>query len=342
MNLVGKPSQMTVFDALCSIAAADGRGEALFGNSFDLARIAYERALIGDGYPEVYLEFPLLGSPGFDLLAVHSTVRPGSRFASGAGFGYQAMFGWFSGVCDMGGNASCGFELDTSVGETERAGVYLQYRKHSELIGPFLDSIGEGARMESFLTVAGRMSEDWPAAYVGLFPGRVGTPLRIGGYLGQDMQTACASDPALLAAQFDQIGFTAYDGEMLTKCSTFMSLAPSVDFQFDIMPDGTLGEVFGLSLSFNETTLRQERACMESGYGAQICRTLQEWGLADERWRLIAGATFGKHVPFYRDDGSQGRFALGCMFNYAKVKFADAVAQPAKFYLRMFAGEVEA
>lgn len=342
MNLVGKPSQMTVFDALYSIAAGDGRGEALFGNSFGIARGAYERTLIGEGYPGAYIEFPLLGSPGFDLLSVHDAVRPGSRFAPGAGFGYQAMFDWFSGICDRGVNASCGIELDTSVGETERAGVYLQYRKHTDLIAPFLESIGEEARTESFLAVANRMPEGWPPAYVGLFPGRAGTPLRIGGYLGDSIQKACADDPALLAAQFDQIGFSAYDGEMLSRCSTFMSLAPSVDFQFDIMPDGTLSDVFGLSLSFNETKPREARACMESGYGARICRILQEWGLADERWKLIAGAAFARHVPFEREDGSQGRFALCCMLNYAKVKFAGGVAQPAKFYLCMSAGEVEA
>ena len=249
---------------------------------------------------------------------------------------------WFANVCDTGVNVSCGIELDTSIGETERAGVYLQYRKHSNMIGPFLDSIGEGARTESFLTAADRMPKGWPAAYVGLFPGRAGTPLRVGGYLGHVMQKACANDPALLAAQFDHIGFTAYDDEMLSRCSTFLSIAPSADFQFDIMPDGTLSEVFGLSLSFNETRPRQARVCMENGYGAQICRTLQEWGLADERWKLIAGAAFGRHVPFSREDGSQGRFGLCCLFNYAKVKFAGTVAQPAKFYLRMSAGEVEA
>ena len=342
MNLVGKPSQMTVFDALCSIAAGDGRGEALFGSSFDIARDAYERTLIGDGYPAAYIEFPLLGSPGFDLLSVHGTVQPGSRFAPGAGFGYQAMFDWFSGVYDRGVNASCGIELDTSVGETERAGVYLQYREHTDLIAPFLESIGEEARAESFLAVADRMPEGWPPAYVGLFPGRAGTPLRIGGYLGGAIQKACAEDPALLAAQFDHIGFAAYDDEMLSRCCALLSLAPSADFQFDIMPDGTLGDVFGLSLSFNETKPREARVCMESGYGARICRNLQEWGLADERWRLIAGAAFARHVPFDREDGSQGRFALCCLFNYAKVKFAGTVAQPAKFYLRMSAGEVQA
>ena len=342
MSLAGKPPQMAVFDALYSLSAGDGRGEALFGDSFGIARGVYERTLIGDGYPAAYIEFPLLGLPGFDLLSVHSTVRSGSRFAPGAGFGYQSMFDWFSDVCETGSNASCGFELDTSVGETERAGVYLQYRKHADLVAPFLESIGEGARAESFLAVADRMPEGWPPAYVGLFPGRAGSPLRIGGYMGHATQRACAEDPALLAAQFDRIGFAAYDGEMLSRCGALLSLAPSADFQFDIMPDGALGDVFGLSLSFNETKPREVRDCMESGYGAQICRTLQEWGLADERWRLIAGAAFGKHVPFIREDGSEGRFALCCMLNYAKVKFAGAVAQPAKFYLTLSAGEVEA
>jgi hypothetical protein len=184
------------------------------------------------------------------------------------------------------------------------------------------------------------MPEGWPPAYVGLFPGRAGTPLRVGGYLGNTVQKACANDPALLGAYFDQIGFSAFDSEMLSRCSVFLSLAPSVDFQFDIMPDGTLSDVFGLSLSFNETSPRHARVCMESGYGARICRTLQEWGLADGRWKLIAGAAFGRHVPFDREDGSQGRFALCCLFNYAKVKFTGAVAQPAKFYLRISGGEV--
>ena len=90
MNLTGKPSQMTAFDILYSIAARDGRREVQFGNSFDIARVTYERTLIGDGYSAAYLESPLLGSPGFDLLSVRSTVWPGRRFATEAGFGCQA------------------------------------------------------------------------------------------------------------------------------------------------------------------------------------------------------------------------------------------------------------
>lgn len=335
-----KPSQMEAFDAMYSIAAAKGRGEALFGNSVRLARDAYERTLIGNGYPHAYLEFPLLGEPGFDILSVHAEVEHGATFASGAGFGYQKMFDWFASVCGE-GNASCGIELDTSAGESKRVGVYLQFRKRTEMIAPFLESIGESERLGGYMDVLGCMPKDWPPAYVGLFPGRPGSPLRIGGYLNGSVKDSCAADPTFLGEQFRRIGFTAFDGDMLRRCAEFMALAPGIDFQFDIMADGSLGDTFGLSLSFNETKPRQARACMESGYGARICGLMQEWGLADERWRAIAGAAFARHVGFERDDGTEGRFALCVLFNYAKVKFTSCEPKPAKFYLVLNTRELE-
>ena len=107
------------------------------------------------------------------------------------------------------------------------------------------------------------------------------------------------------------------------------------------MEDGTLGDTFGLSLSFNETTPRRARACMEDGYGARICELMQDWGLADDRWKLIADAAFARHVSFEKDDGSEGRFVLCILFNYAKVKFTAREPQPAKFYLLLDAREIE-
>ena len=47
-----KPGPMEAFDALYILAAGNGRGEALFGKSIELARPAYERTLIGDGRSE--------------------------------------------------------------------------------------------------------------------------------------------------------------------------------------------------------------------------------------------------------------------------------------------------
>ena len=337
-----KPGQMEAFDALYTIAAKDGREEALFGNSFGLARGVYERTLIGSGYPTAYLEFPLLGEPCFDLLSVHASVEPGSRFAPGAGFGYQGMFDWFAGIPKQGKRASCGIELDTSTGETERAGVYLQQRDRQELVAPFLGSIGEAARAQSYQDVLSRMPEAWPPSYVGLFPGRPGTPMRIGGYMADRELMRCANDPAYLGDCFRKIGFDSFDEPMLERCAEFMRLAPSIDFQFDIMPDGSLSDTFGLSLSFNETIPREAHACMDSGYGATVMRALQNWGLVDDRWKMIAGAAFARHVGYERDDGTEGRFALCILFNYAKVKFCACEPQPAKFYLTCAAGDVEA
>ena len=48
MPSMRKPAQIEAFSALYSIAAADGRGEALFGDSFDQALEFYQRTLIGN------------------------------------------------------------------------------------------------------------------------------------------------------------------------------------------------------------------------------------------------------------------------------------------------------
>lgn len=333
------PSQMQLFDALYALAAGNGREEALFGDSVKLARDAFERTLIGTKMPSAYLEFPLLGEPCFDLLSVHGTVERGAQFAPGAGYGRQAMFDWFSGIEDD--SVSCGLEIDTSTGEAERAGVYFQQRKRTELVAPFLDSIGESARLRGYMDVFERMPVGWPPAYIGLFPGREGTPLRLGGYMANQTRLDIAHDPRKLGTFFDQIGFEAYDKEMLWDCAEFMDLAPSVDFQFDIMPDGSLGPTFGLSLSFNETRPREAHERMSTGYGAKVCEKMQSWGLADDRWRLIADAAFARHVPIEREDGSEMRLALCVLFNFAKIKFTNAQARPGKFYLILTAQELK-
>ena len=79
---------------------------------------------------------------------------------------------------------------------------------------------------------------------------------------------------------------------------------------------------------------------MESGYGSAIMELLQNWGLADDRWKLIAGAAFARHVGYEREDGTEGRFALAICFNYAKVKFTACEPRPAKFYLTCRAADM--
>ena len=328
-----QPTQTLAFDLLYSLAAENGREEKLFGNSIEAAAPAFERMRIGSGYPTVYLEFPLLGSPCFDMLSVYGTanIGPDDRFASGAGFGYGGMFRWFSSLPDKSG-CSCGIELDTGSGETERAGIYFQYRSNLNYAEPFLGSVGESARKEGFLDAVRRLPEGLPAAYVGLFPGREGSPMRIGGYMNRGLQEAVAGNPDVLGKAFRQIGFSTFRHDMLAFCAELMKMVPAIDFQFDLFPDGTIGDVFGLSLSFNEVKPSESAECMEKGYGAKVMQRLQRDGLADERWKAIAGAAYAKAVPVETDDGKEALFAALIRLNYAKIKFKAGDPMPAKFY----------
>ena len=326
------PDQMDMFDLLYTLAAGDGRGEVLLGGRREQLRRLYERTIIGSARPSLYLEFPLLGEPCYDFLSVIDMVEPGATFAPGAGYGYQKAFDWFSTVCED-KNVSMGFELDLSTGEQERAGIYLQQRHRSELVEPFLASVGEACRYPAYRNVQEAMPEGWPPAYVALFPGRKGSPTRIGGYMSNAEQRRCAEDPAHIGDCLHRIGFGSFDEQMLDRCAHLMSMAPSIDVQFDIMEDGTLGDTFGLALSFNELRPRIAREQMEKGVGQRIMSTLQQWGLTDDRWRLLSDVSFARQYPYVREDGTTGHLGLCTLLNFVKVKFKNAQMQPAKFYL---------
>ena len=335
--MIQQPSPVEVFDLLYILAARDGREEALFGSSADLAYPVAKQALIGDIYPSIYLEFPLKRKPCFDLLVGYGEMPSGLRFAPDGGFGYQPLFDWFSSL-PTGHGASCGFSMDTGSGETQRPGVYLQYRNQPDLAAPFLDVIGESGRFSSYSAALLRLPKGMPASYIGLFPGREGTPLRIGGYMGRSLQTDAARTPGLLGKCFDRIGFYAYDGAMLERCGEIFSLAPSVDFQFNLFPDGALGDVFGLSMSFNRVSPRQAAEWMTTGCGRDMMLLLQRWGLADDRWKLLPGTAISKGIPVEGPRGEKKLLGLVVRFNYAKVKFKGGAPVSAKFYLRLHAG----
>ena len=82
------------------------------------------------------------------------------------------------------------------------------------------------------------------------------------------------------------------------------------------------------------------REQMEKGVGQRIMSTLQEWGLADDRWRLLNNVSFARQYPYVREDGTTGFLGLCTLLNYVKVKFRNAQMLPAKFYLLLAALEL--
>lgn len=70
--------------------------------------------------------------------------------------------------------------------------------------------------------------------------------------MNDSLHKSAAKAPKSLQDAFNQLGFRPYDNDMIERCSQYMGYVDGVDFQFDVMPEGSLGDVFGLSLSFNE------------------------------------------------------------------------------------------
>lgn len=316
------------------MAATDGRDAELFGECGSLLRSAAENAMIENSLPCFYLEFPLSGNPCTDLVVLYEEVASDSRFAHGNGFGYQEMLDWYS-TLPVDRGYAMGFEVDTGTGQTDKAGIYFQPRSSTELIKPFLKTVGEESRASSYLAVSEHLPSHMPSAYIGLFPGREESPMRIGGYTSPDTSIMLAESPGVLRDAFEAIGFTAWDDEMLAICRDLYSVAEDTDYQFDIYPDGSLGDTFGLDMSLRHIHPNEAVRWIEQGNGKEIFIKLKNYGLIDDRYKKIPGASFAKGIPVTKEDGHAALLGLSCRFSYVKVKFKAGKPMPAKLYLRL-------
>lgn len=333
------PSHPDAFEALCLQAADDGRGDSLFGDCFTRARKEARPFVVGEDFPSVYLEFPLMGKPFLDVTVLYSKLSPGMRVESEAAAGTGPLIDWFADASSKHEDISCGFELDVKDPSVSQAAIHFQPRNHLELVEPFCASIGEPQRAALYLDLANRMPQGWPLAFFGLFRGRVGSPLRVCGYLDNAETRACAEDPGRIAIAFDQVGFEAYDDAMLARVSALMKSAPeTVDFQFDVFDDGRVGETFAVDVQFGIEQPDDVRASFEDGPASSVLGMLERWGAADGRWRLVADAAFAKSVAVDLEHGETGRYAFVLMPQWVKARWTARDLQPAKLYHYAHAG----
>ena len=333
------PTYADSFEVLCLQAADEGRKDVLFGECLDRARQAARPFMIGQEFPSVYLEFPLIGQPFLDVTALYGSLTPGTYVDSEAAAGSEQMLDWFADACADIENVCCGFELDVKDPELPRAAVHFQPRGHLELVEPFCAAIGEPKRGELYLDLAERMPQGWPLSFFGLFRGRPGSPLRVCGYLDGEETEACAKDPSRIVAAFEQVGFSAYDDTMIERMAKLMGTASrSVDFQFDIFDDGSLGETFAIDIQFGIDQPETVSASFKEGPAFRALGTLESWGAADSRWKLAADAAFARSMNVELEDGGMGRYAFTLIPQWAKARWTAKTLQPAKLYFLAHAG----
>ena len=327
------PSHASAFQVLLLQAADEGRGPILFGDSLARAREALQPFMVGNKFPNVYLEHPLKGDPFLDVTVLYNSIAPGTRIASKAATGAEALIDWFAGLPDM-DDVGFGFELDTELEELPPAAIHFQPRTHAELVEPFCEAIGEPERAKLYLDLAARMPEGWPLSFFGLFRGRPNSPLRVCGYLDRGERDTCGGNPQHLRSVFDELGFTAYNDAMLEQVATLMAAGVhTIDFQFDVYPDGSLGNTFAIDLQFGIEQPESVQATFTDGVGAHVMKQLGSWEVADSRWQLGAQSAFARAIPVELDDGSIGRLAFTLMPQWVKARWTDGVLQPAKLYL---------
>ena len=335
------PSNKLACQALFLHAADEGRGEALFGENW---RKTLDRVLPfveGVRFPALYLEFPLAGEPFLDVTALYEEIEPGTRFSSEAAAGTERMTDWFAQVSGRYGGLCFGFELDAGSSDSAPAAVHFQHRSHIQLAESFCNELGEPDTGRRYMDQAARMPEGWAPAFFGMFRGRTASPLRVCGYLTRQEQRHCTENPLHLSEVFRQAGFRAYDDGMIRQAAAFLAAASEgADYQFDVYPDGRLGDTFAIDVCLGTKQSGQQKASFADGNCAEIMKLLESWGAADDRWHLAAGACLSRALPVEDENGQEKLYALTICPKWVKARWRGGILQNAKLYCEGNAGVI--
>ena len=173
----------------------------------------------------------------------------------------------------------------------------LKREDDEEMTCDFLAAVGRPDASSAYRAFAGRLPRGWFACYAGVFPARSVPFLRVECIPKPGLQRAYAEDPALLEAHLRQAGLTEPGDTLVDRCQLLAGTPFQLEFQFDVTPEGAAGPTFSASVRFAQPP----GACgTESfdpdGAAGDLMRQVETWGLADCRWRQLAGTAFVKRV----------------------------------------------
>ena len=345
-NIGLKSGLMEDFHRLYRQAAKDGRGETLFGKGTEeRAAEALKRGVVkgaaGDGF---YFEFPFTGAPRMDLLLQYkcSHLPDPLTFEEGDGYGFQPFFAACAADLTL-KDCFCGFSFDLSdMAEKDEEKSYLPgiymipYLKDANVdyVPNMLQRLGGGDRIPRVMKGFAAAPSLWQPYYAGYMPGRRDAPVRIGFIVPRKVRRLYAENPARLKEDL-----SAYAPQTLSPagCEVMELLVEGcgiIDLQFDIFPDGTLGDGLAMVLDFNFDAAdpRKSDEFMESSVVGEKMKLLQSLGLADDRRRQMGSACGGFQRLLF--DGEKYRSVADIVrLNAVKIRFKKGNPHLAKGYL---------
>ena len=319
-----------LYNVIYALAALNGREAALFGDCASLAREAFRRSLAGDYFPELWFELPLAGEPWLDLhaLAAVEDLNPDATFDPDTCGGVPEVFRWFA---NQGSRVrQLALSWDVSSGDIELPAVQLLRRtSDTQTACDFLEVAGAHEAAFAYRLFEERLPQDWFACYSGVFPERKEPFLRVECIPAYERQQAYANDAGLLAEDFLIVGYDAIDDVTLSRCQT-LAVAPfQLEFQFDVTPEGKAGATLGVSDRFAAPAGQSDYKSFDvDGEAGELMRQVVEWGLADERWRLLADTAFAQRLKL-----GQESCMLYCYPAFLKLRWRNGLPLDAKAYL---------
>ena len=293
------------------VLCANG-GEGLFGNgsvrldvsgeegrpdNAELALSAFLSCAVGDAMPTLYFEVPLSGEPRFDLqVCIDRTSLPeGARLPEGAPSHLQGAVDWL--LKDGNGCTGVDFAFDLHTGDVPSPQV-IAFTDGCETcdLESFFECAGDAGAASRYEAAQLRAPQGWHPWYTGLIPQRLGRPVRLDYFVADDKAAQYARDIGLLAADLRQMGYRASDLE-LARCADLLAHPFRLNIQLDVLEDGSVGPVLGYNASFGGLSAPEARASATDGAISRIMRLVEGWGLADERWRLLAGRCIACKLP---------------------------------------------
>ena len=322
--------RLGLYSIIYALAARGGCEDALFGESAALGREAFERSLAGDAFPELWFEVPLAGDPWFDLHALtsHDDLNPDDFFAPDLTGGHPEVFEWFA----RQERAVRQLALSWDIGSGafgDPAVQLLLWGDAPDLTCGFLEAAGRADAMGAYRAFHGRIPQGWFACYAGAFPGRLGRNVRVECIPNRELQRAYADDAALVEEHLRRVGLGEAAAIAAPRCQLLASAPFQFEFQFDVDERGMAASTFGASARFASPA---DAGAWEpfdvDGAAGELMRQVEAWGLADGRWRQLAGTAFAQRVT--RGDES---CVIYCYPAFLKLRWRDGAPLDAKVYL---------
>ena len=284
-----------IFEILYALAARGGRQEVLFGDSIQYARPAFARSCPGEAFPELWFELPLLGDPWFDLhvLTDSTTIDAETPFSDENTGGYPNLFAWFATAPDV---RQLALSYDSGSGNITQPAIQLLVRNACAHV-PFLERAGGPDYAAAYRAFEQRLPDTWFPCYTGVHPSRDDAFVRVECIPRAETQSAYAADAGLLEAHLRQAGLSDLGDMLVSRCQTLAQAPLQLEFQFDVLLDGTLGDTFGASVRFAPPIRENDHLPFSlEGPVGELMQQVEDWGLADGRWRLLADTTFSKRI----------------------------------------------